>query len=127
MVKRDRITANPLKAVELLSDNGEKRRPRRALSDEEFANLTNTSGERGVVYLVAATTGLRFGEMMGIELRDIRLDEAEPLKLNLGGRDVKSHLRDLLDGNMPRRIAVAGHCYGCTAGAGSSCGGAVAE
>jgi hypothetical protein len=28
-----------------------------------------------------------------------------------------------LDGNP---IAVAGHCYGCTAGQGSSCGGALA-
>jgi hypothetical protein len=25
-----------------------------------------------------------------------------------------------------RRVATADHCYGCTAGAGSSCGGAVA-
>lgn len=52
-------------------------------------------------------------------------DFNQMLKLNLGGRDVKSHLRDLLDGNVPRRIGVAGHCYGCTAGQGSSCGGAL--
>ena len=54
-------------------------------------------------------------------------DFNQMLKLNLGGRDVRSHLRDLLDGNVPRRIAVAGHCYGCTAGQGSSCGGALAQ
>jgi radical SAM/Cys-rich protein len=36
------------------------------------------------------------------------------------------HLRDLIDGPLPRKIAVAGHCYGCTAGQGSSCGGALA-
>ncbi len=35
------------------------------------------------------------------------------------------HLRDLLDGTLPREVAVAGHCYGCTAGQGSSCGGAL--
>ena len=35
------------------------------------------------------------------------------------------HLRDLLEGALPRKIAVAGHCYGCTAGQGSSCGGAL--
>ena len=52
-------------------------------------------------------------------------DFNQMLKLNLGGRDVTSHLRDLLDGNVPRRIAVADHCYGCTAGQGSSCGGAL--
>lgn len=53
-------------------------------------------------------------------------DFNQMLKLNLGGRDDVSHLRDLLDGNVPRRIGVAGHCYGCTAGQGSSCGGALA-
>jgi radical SAM/Cys-rich protein len=37
----------------------------------------------------------------------------------------RPHLRDLLDGVMPRKIAVARHCYGCTAGQGSSCGGAL--
>jgi radical SAM/Cys-rich protein len=41
------------------------------------------------------------------------------------GGSGRPHLRDLLDGSMPRRIAVARHCYGCTAGQGSSCGGAL--
>ncbi len=54
-------------------------------------------------------------------------DFNQMLKLNLGGRDNKSHLRDLLDGSIPRRIAVGGHCFGCTAGQGSSCGGALAQ
>lgn len=36
------------------------------------------------------------------------------------------HLRDLLSGDFAGRpIAVADHCYGCTAGQGSSCGGAL--
>jgi radical SAM/Cys-rich protein len=39
----------------------------------------------------------------------------------------RPHLRDLLENEAPRRIAVAGHCYGCTAGQGSSCGGALAR
>ncbi|MBS0456006.1 MAG: arsenosugar biosynthesis radical SAM protein ArsS [Proteobacteria bacterium] len=52
-------------------------------------------------------------------------DFNQMLKLNLGGRSVRSHLKDLLDGTIPRRIAVAGHCYGCTAGQGSSCSGAL--
>lgn len=50
-------------------------------------------------------------------------DFNQMLKLPLGGR--ARHLRDLLDDAPPRRIAVAGHCYGCTAGQGSSCGGAL--
>ena len=56
-------------------------------------------------------------------------DFNQMLELPLGGRDrddaSRPHLRDLLDGSVPRRIAVAGHCYGCTAGQGSSCGGAL--
>lgn len=56
-------------------------------------------------------------------------DFNQMLELPLGGHDRNDeshpHLRDLLDGPVPRRIAVAGHCYGCTAGQGSSCGGAL--
>jgi len=34
--------------------------------------------------------------------------------------------RNLLSQPIPRRIAVARHCFGCTAGQGLSCGGALA-
>ncbi len=58
-------------------------------------------------------------------------DFNQMLGLPLGGHDRSDarhpHLRDLLDSTWPRRIAVAGHCYGCTAGQGSSCGGALHE
>jgi radical SAM/Cys-rich protein len=38
------------------------------------------------------------------------------------------HLKDLLAAELENRpIRVAGHCYGCTAGQGSSCGGALRE
>jgi radical SAM/Cys-rich protein len=40
----------------------------------------------------------------------------------------RAHLSDLLDQNIDGNpIRVAGHCYGCTAGQGSSCGGALKE
>jgi radical SAM/Cys-rich protein len=54
-------------------------------------------------------------------------DFNQMLKLPLAGRSDGVHLRDLLEGGVPAEIAVAGHCYGCTAGQGSSCGGALAE
>ena len=39
----------------------------------------------------------------------------------------KTHLRDLIGGDLTgNAIVVADHCYGCTAGQGSSCGGALA-
>ncbi|MBL4584529.1 MAG: arsenosugar biosynthesis radical SAM protein ArsS [Pseudomonadales bacterium] len=52
-------------------------------------------------------------------------DFNQQLELTLGAEE-RPHLRDLLtreiDGNP---IVVADHCYGCTAGQGSSCGGAL--
>ena len=54
-------------------------------------------------------------------------DFNQMLKLPLGGRD-RAHLRDLLaDDLQGRPIRVAGHCFGCTAGQGSSCGGALKD
>jgi radical SAM/Cys-rich protein len=53
-------------------------------------------------------------------------DFNQMLKLPLGRRG--AHLRDLLEDDLEGRpIRVAGHCYGCTAGQGSSCGGALKE
>jgi integrase len=77
MEKRRRITFNPLKSLELLPLDEQKRRPRRALSDAEFGMLVISSGDRGIGYLVAATTGLRYGEMNKVERRDVRFDEGE--------------------------------------------------
>ena len=51
-------------------------------------------------------------------------DFNQQLGLHLGGEKV-SHLRDLLTNNISQDpVSVADHCYGCTAGQGSSCGGA---
>lgn len=54
-------------------------------------------------------------------------DFNQMLGLPLGGDAGRPHLRDLLDAPLEGRpIRVSGHCYGCTAGQGSSCGGALA-
>ena len=43
------------------------------------------------------------------------------------GEGMRPHVRDLLDHDVDGGpIAIADHCYGCTAGQGSSCGGALA-
>lgn len=53
-------------------------------------------------------------------------DFNQMLKLPLGGGG--RHLRDLLHTSLDGQpIRVAGHCFGCTAGQGSSCGGALKE
>lgn len=53
-------------------------------------------------------------------------DFNQMLGMPLGGRQSRPHLRDLLASEEPPTdITVGGHCYGCTAGQGSSCGGAL--
>lgn len=55
-------------------------------------------------------------------------DFNQMLGLRLGGPQTEPlHLADLLEADLSGRpIRVADHCYGCTAGQGSSCGGALA-
>jgi len=58
---------------------------------------------------------------------DCDFNQMLDLPLLRGGRK-RLHLSDLLDDNIEGNpIRVAGHCYGCTAGQGSSCGGALKE
>lgn len=53
-------------------------------------------------------------------------DFNQMLGLPLGARDGRTHLSDLLEASIEGKpVAVADHCYGCTAGQGSSCGGAL--
>jgi radical SAM/Cys-rich protein len=53
-------------------------------------------------------------------------DFNQQLGLPLGTSGVRRHLRDLLKTDLTAQpIRVAGHCFGCTAGQGSSCGGAL--
>jgi radical SAM/Cys-rich protein len=53
-------------------------------------------------------------------------DFNQMLGISLGAGDGKTHLRDLMDNDINNGpIVVMDHCYGCTAGNGSSCGGAL--
>ena len=52
-------------------------------------------------------------------------DFNQMLRMPMGGGASPRRLEELLVDALPTRIAVAGHCYGCTAGQGSSCGGAL--
>lgn len=55
-------------------------------------------------------------------------DFNQMLGLPLEGKRQATRLQDLLEvDSLPRKIGVADHCYGCTAGQGSSCGGALAS
>jgi radical SAM/Cys-rich protein len=58
---------------------------------------------------------------------DCDFNQMLDLPLTRGARE-RVHLRDLIDDDISGNpIRVAGHCFGCTAGQGSSCGGALKE
>jgi radical SAM/Cys-rich protein len=58
---------------------------------------------------------------------DCDFNQMLDLPLTRGTRD-RMHLSELLDDDIAGNpIRVAGHCFGCTAGQGSSCGGALKE
>ena len=58
---------------------------------------------------------------------DCDFNQMLDLPLSRGARE-RLHLRDLFDDDISNNpIRVAGHCFGCTAGQGSSCGGALKE
>ncbi len=60
-------------------------------------------------------------------LYDCDFNQMLDLPLARGGRE-RVHLSDLLDDGIDgNAVRVAGHCFGCTAGQGSSCGGALKE
>ena len=52
-------------------------------------------------------------------------DFNQMLELPLGGNNERRHLSSLLAMPLTKKIAIGQHCYGCTAGQGSSCGGAL--
>ena len=55
-------------------------------------------------------------------------DFNQMLDMPLNDSSKKTHIRDILSSELVNRdIFVADHCYGCTAGQGSSCGGALHE
>ena len=61
------------------------------------------------------------------QLFDCDFNQMLDLPARLGGKS-RPHLRDLLTSDeVGAPIRVADHCYGCTAGQGSSCGGALDE
>ncbi len=82
-------------------------------------------------HLDANLNGVMCRNLISVDWRgyvyDCDFNQMLDLSLPFGGKP-RVHLSDLLDENIEgNEIRVAGHCYGCTAGQGSSCGGALKE
>jgi radical SAM/Cys-rich protein len=82
-------------------------------------------------HLDANLQGVMCRNLISVDYRgyiyDCDFNQMLDLPLRRRGRE-RVHLSDLLDDDLAGNpISVAGHCFGCTAGQGSSCGGALKE
>ena len=81
-------------------------------------------------HLDANLDGVMCRNLISVDWRGLvyDCDFNQMLDLPLTRDDKRTHLSDLIDEDIAGNpIRVAGHCYGCTAGQGSSCGGALKE
>ncbi len=95
------------------------------LAKGEFESYLNLLKE---AYQPANLRGVMCRNLISVDYQGYLYDcdFNQMLSLSLDGETDRPHLKDLLEsGELPRRIRVADHCYGCTAGQGSSCGGAL--
>jgi radical SAM/Cys-rich protein len=105
---------------------------------QRFGATLITRGEFGAyigllqdAHLDANLDGVMCRNLISVDWRgyiyDCDFNQMLDLPMMLGERK-RSHLADLLNESVEGNpIRVAGHCYGCTAGQGSSCGGALKE
>ncbi len=105
---------------------------------QRFGSMLVTKGEfDGYIdllreaHLDANLDGVMCRNLISVDWRgyvyDCDFNQMLDLPLVHGSRK-RAHLSDLLDADIDNNpIRTAGHCYGCTAGQGSSCGGALKE
>ncbi len=78
LVAHGRISANPLLAIQKGEARGNQVRPRRAYNDSELAALLGVAGDQRIVYLTAAFTGIRHGELKALCWVDFNLTGEKP-------------------------------------------------
>jgi integrase/recombinase XerD len=89
LVRDQRTATDPLAHVSRLNVQADRRHDRRALSKEEFARLVDAARggrrienipgpDRAMMYILAAWTGFRKGEIGSLTLRSLQLDANPP-------------------------------------------------
>jgi integrase len=79
MVRHGRAPLNPLSSVGRVDTRGRETIRRRALTVDQMRALLAAAPERRAVYLVAAQTGLRRGELAALRWSDVVLDGEDPV------------------------------------------------
>ncbi len=74
MERNERIRANPLRRVTKVDERASNKRRRRAFTDEELVKLVDGSGPRGIIYFMAARTGIRQDELRQLLWSDLCLE-----------------------------------------------------
>ncbi len=77
LTKRRHLSGNPLEAVERVEQRG-RQGVRRALSPDEMTRLLAHAGPNRPIYLLAAHSGLRRGEIESLRWGDVDLTSAPP-------------------------------------------------
>jgi integrase len=89
--RNGRLVANPLKVVGKVETRGVETRQRRGLTEDELRRLIAVSGSRKAVYLVAAFTGLRRGELEQLQWSDVHIDDAPEAFIEARASTTKNH------------------------------------
>jgi integrase len=77
MDRHGRIPTNPLRKVQKVDIRG-RQQHRRAFTDDELQRLVAVAPHRRLLYLTAAYTGLRIGELSKLVWSDLHLDAKSP-------------------------------------------------
>jgi integrase len=93
-VRTKRLAENPFRFLPLADAKTDRRRKRRALSEDELERLIAAARERGgeeraLTYKLVELTGLRRGELSSLKLSQAELDGPSP-RLRLEARDAKN-------------------------------------
>lgn len=94
MVRQGRIANNPLVVVEKVDVRG-RQLQRRAFTDEELQRLLSVAGSRRLLYLTAAYTGLRLGELKQLHWSDL-VQHGERVVLHVRASTTKNRKDALL-------------------------------
>jgi len=86
---------NALAKVATIRVRGRQKRARRAYTPEEIQNLLNVAGPRQPIYLLAALTGIRRGEIKKLRWADFKLDDENPT-VTVSAAISKNHYEDPL-------------------------------